>query len=209
MTIHRPSENTHRQVIEPFETALLAAGRPSPDYDAEQWLYVPNQYRDYRYVLGTRGSRPLIVAGINPSTARPGALDPTLRSAERIALANGFDSFLMFNVYAQRATKPDDMEPDCNLFLHGENMKAFAHLLSLSGGEPVVWAAWGTIIEKRPYLADCLRDMVCLGEAAAAVWRKAGPVSKAGHPHHPLYLKKDTVLEPFDAAAYLGRLCQI
>lgn len=207
MTIHRPSESTHHQVIEPFEAALAAAGQPSPDYDVEQWLYVPNRYRDYRYVLGTCGRHPLIVVGINPSTARPGALDPTLRSAERIALANGFDSFLMFNVYAQRATKPDDMEADCNLFLHGENMKAFAHLLSLSGGAPVVWAAWGTIIEKRPYLADCLRDMVCLGEAAAAVWRKAGPVSKAGHPHHPLYLKKDTALEPFDAEAYLENWC--
>ena len=36
------------------------------------------------------------------------------KSVERIALGNGFDSFIMFNVYAQRATRPDDMEKTPN-----------------------------------------------------------------------------------------------
>ena len=31
----------------------------------------------------------------------------------------------------------------------------------------------------------------------------AGPRSKKGHPHHPLYLKKDSGLDPFDLPAYL------
>ena len=38
----------------------------------------------------------------------------------------------MFNVYAQRATRPDDMEPTLNPVLHAENRKAFRYLLSLS-----------------------------------------------------------------------------
>ena len=100
--------------------------------------------------------------GINPSTARPGALDPTLKSVERIARNSGFDSFIMFNVYAQRATSPDDMERTCNPELHRENMRAFAYILSRTP-DPVVWAAWGTIIEKRDYLWPCLRDMIALG----------------------------------------------
>ena len=74
---------------------------------------------------------------------------------ERIALGNGFDSFIMFNVYAQRATSPDDMEKVCNPLLHKENLKAFRYVLSLSE-HPVVWAAWGAIIEKRKYLPDLL-----------------------------------------------------
>ena len=141
--------------------------------------------------------------GINPSTAAPNALDPTLKSAERIAHSNGYDSFLMFNVYAQRATRPDDMEKTRNEWLHDENMKAFRYLLSLSGERPAVWAAWGAIIEKRPYLADCVREMAIIAAEAGAVWLHAGPLSVKGHPHHPLYLKSTTPLEPFDAEHYL------
>ena len=48
---------------------------------------------------GAGGRRPLVCIGINPSTAQPGALDPTLKSVERLANANGFDSWIMFNVY--------------------------------------------------------------------------------------------------------------
>jgi hypothetical protein len=167
---------------------------------------VPNSYDEYRYILGTRGQRPVICVGINPSTAAPDHLDPTLKSAQRIAHANGYDSFLMFNVYAQRATRPDDMERELNAWMHAENMKAFRYLLTLGGERPAVWAAWGAIIEKRGYLADCVREMLEIGREVGAVWYHAGPISVKGHPHHPLYLKSDTPLEPFDTEAYLGRL---
>ncbi len=111
---HIPQGTTDTVALELFDPALDAALRPSPDYDVSRWLYVPNTYSEYRYILGTRGQKPLICVGINPSTAAPDALDPTLQSAQRIALNNGYDSFLMFNVYAQRATRPDDMERVCN-----------------------------------------------------------------------------------------------
>ena len=152
-----------------FDRQLELARQPNRDYDVDRWLFVPNTYTEYRYILGTRGKKPLICVGINPSTARPGALDPTLKSVERIARNSGFDSFIMFNVYAQRATSPDDMEHTCNPELHRENMRAFAYILSRTP-DPVVWAAWGTIIEKRDYLWPCLRDMIALGEATGARW---------------------------------------
>ena len=190
-----------------FAEQLRRALEPNEEYDAEKWLFVPNTYTEYRYILGTRGERPLICIGINPSTARPNALDPTLKSVERIALGNGFDSFIMFNVYAQRATDPDDMEQTYNQALHAENMKAFAYALSLDRGRaPAVWAAWGTIIEKRDYLADCVRDMIALGNKYHARWFSAGKRSKKGHPHHPLYLRKDSPLEKFDVPGYLDTL---
>lgn len=200
--MHIPSSTTGQIEVLSFDESLSAALQPSPDYDADKWLYVPNAYSEYRYILGTRGKKPLICIGINPSTAVPDALDPTLQSAQRIALSNGYDSFLMFNVYAQRATRPDDMERECNAFLHDENCKAFAYLLSLSP-QPAIWAAWGNIIEKRPYLMDCLRDFAAQGQTAGARWFSAGPPLKSGHPHHPLYLKRDTVLLDLDIAAYL------
>ena len=203
--MHIPSVTTDRLELVTFEEALAAANTPSDTYDIDRWLYAPNFYSEYRYILGTRGKNPLICIGINPSTAEPDNLDNTLKSVERIAHGNGFDSFIMFNVYAQRATSPDDMEKKCNLVLHEENMKAFRYVLSISEN-PTVWAAWGAIIEKRKYLPDCVRDMLQAGEEHGATWVCAGAITKKGHPHHPLYLRKDEKIKPFDVATYLESL---
>ena len=205
--MHIPSGTTAELTLVTFRQALEAANTPSPDYDIAKWLYAPNFYSEYRYILGTRGKNPLICIGINPSTAKPDDLDNTLKSVERIALGNGFDSFIMFNVYAQRATNPDDMEQTYNMQLHQENMKAFAYALSLDqDNAPAIWAAWGTIIEKRDYLPDCVKDMIEIGNTYHARWFSAGKRSKKGHPHHPLYLRKDEKIKPFDVAGYLENL---
>lgn len=142
-------------------------------YDESNWIYIPNFYSEYRYILGTVGEKPLITIGINPSTAEPEKLDNTLRSVNRVALNNGFDSFIMFNVYAQRATRTDDMDKVFNQQLHVENMKAFRWLLEQSGNE------------------------------YQARWCVTGRLSKKGHPHHPLYLGRDSVLRGFDMEDYL------
>ena len=203
--MHIPKQETALLELVTFQQALEAANTPSPDYDIQKWLYAPNFYSEYRYILGTRGENPLICIGINPSTAEPDNLDNTLKSVERIALGNGYDSFIMFNVYAQRATDPDAMEHRCNELLHRENLEAFRYVLSISK-RPAVWAAWGAIIEKRGYLAQCVRDMVSVGQSFDARWYCAGAITKKGHPHHPLYLRKDEKLKPFDVAAYLEKI---
>ena len=138
--MHIPQGNTDLLELVTFREALERANQPNSSYDVQQWLYAPNFYCDYRYILGTRGKNPLICIGINPSTAQPGDLDNTLKSVERIALGNGYDSFIMFNVYAQRATDPDTMERQCNQALHRENLEAFRYVLSISEN-PGVWAA--------------------------------------------------------------------
>lgn len=205
--MHIPSGETALLELQSFDRALADALSPSPDYDVSAWLYVPNHYGEYRYILGTRGERPLICVGVNPSTAAPGSLDNTLKSVERVARHNGYDSFLMLNVYAQRATRPEDMDRFRNAELHAENMRAFDYALSLDrSGAPAVWAAWGAVIEKRPYLSQCVRDMIAVGQRRGARWFSAGKRTRAGHPHHPLYLKKDSALDEFDAAAYLDGL---
>ena len=203
--MHIPGTTTDQLELVTFQQALEAANTPNEAYDIDKWLYAPNFYSEYRYILGTRGKNPLICIGINPSTAQPGDLDNTLKSVERIALGNGFDSFIMFNVYAQRATDPDTMERSCNMLLHKENLEAFRYVLSISD-KPAVWAAWGTIIEKRDYLPACVTDMVRVGQSYGAEWYCAGKVSKKGHPHHPLYLRKDEKIRPFDVESYLQGL---
>lgn len=203
--MHIPRTESRLVEIEEFYKALEESKIQSHiEYNVEDWLYVPNHYSEYRYILGTRGKNPLICIGINPSTAAPNDLDNTLKSVERIALHNGYDSFIMFNVYAQRATKPDDMDKELNELLHKENMKAFEYILSLYESEkPSVWAAWGTIVEMRPYLKECLREMVDISIKHQSKWYSSGAISKKGHPHHPLYLKKDSGLDEFDIKKYL------
>lgn len=175
-------------------------------YDKSKWIYIPDKDTDYRCILGTVGDNPIFVVGINPSTAKPGELDNTMKSVSRIAEGNGFDSFIMLNVCAQRATDPNDMEKELNCALHDENMEAIEKIFKECKNPPVIWAAWGTLINKRKYLADCLCDLVKLADKYNAKWCKVGKVSKDGHPHHPLYLRKDSKTEEFDIKEYLTNL---
>ncbi len=203
---HIPKSDTAVLKIPSFEEALKESLLERTDYDVGKWLYVPCQYEEYRYILATRGEKPLICVGINPSTARPEALDNTLKSVQRIALHNGYDSFVMFNLYAQRATDPDSMEKSANSYLHEQNMAAFRYILEHTK-QAHIWAAWGAIIEKRDYLALCAHQMYEIGEAYGAKWFTCGKRSvKKGHPHHPLYLKKDSVLDPFEGQSYFEQL---
>ena len=201
---HKPQSTTDRIATLSFADALARETEPC-GYDRKKWIYVPDTYEEYRYLLGTVGTKPLVCIGINPSTAHPDHLDNTLKSVERIAYANGYDSFIMVNVYAQRATDPKDMEKVCNLALHRENCAGLRYALErTSSGIPAIWAAWGAIIKTRPYLFDCVEDMIRVGGECGAQWFTAGTRSKnGGHPHHPLYLRRDTPLDPFDPAAYV------
>ena len=171
------------------------------EYPGGIWYYEPHTYLPYRFVLGRVGKRPLVCIGINPSTAQPGALDPTLKSVERLAAANGFDSWIMFNVYPQRATDPNNMDRVPDRALCEENLLWLRAVLEQT--EPTMWAAWGTLIEKRDYLPGLMREMVALTREKKIPWVTFGKRSKKGHPHHPLYLRKDSTPEPFDVETYL------
>lgn len=198
------SEKLIDESVIPFQNPKACV--QNSDFDSKRWIYIPSFYSSCRYILGTVGNRSLITIGINPSTASPNNLDNTLKSVERIAFGNDFDSYIMFNVYAQRATDPSDMHKELDSRLHIENMKAFRYLLEQSEERPMIWAAWGTLIEKRSYLKDCLLEMVKLANEYDARWCRTGNLSKKGHPHHPLYLKKDSKLVPFDIDDYLRKL---
>lgn len=171
-------------------------------YPDREWIYHHHEPLT-RYSLGQKGTKPLVCFGVNPSTAKPGNLDPTVASVARYAIAQGYDGWLMFNLYPQRATNPDKMHKRFQLKIHKENLRVMEELLS-QYDEPVdVWCAWGTLIEKRPYLSRCMRDIgeLLLKHNCRCFTR--GKKSKAGHPHHPLYLKKESPMDVFDLKGYL------
>lgn len=167
------------------------------------WIYKRNRDNKERYVLGEVGDRVLVCIGINPSTAIPGKLDNTLTRVKSRALDLGYNSWIMVNIYPQRATNPNDLDKDFNIVSHKKNLKAIRAVLR--DKEFDVWAAWGTLIEKRPYLSDCLLDIYkILGNGPK--WFTVGKKSVKGHPHHPLYLKKELQPDHFEIATYITDL---
>ncbi|MFV1884105.1 MAG: DUF1643 domain-containing protein [Balneola sp.] len=169
------------------------------------WIYHHDEPLT-RYSLGQEGDNPLICFGINPSTAIPGNLDPTVASVARFALEQGYDGWLMFNLYPQRATNPDEMHKHFQKPIHDKNVEVIRDLVrALPGKKADIWCAWGTLIEKRPYLSRCLKDIYNVLINTNCRYYTRGNISKAGHPHHPLYLRKDSPMDAFNPAQYLGK----
>lgn len=168
------------------------------------WVYENAVDNTARYTLGTVGERSLVCIGLNPSTAVPGRLDPTLRRVQAVADLNHYDSFLMLNVYPLRSTDPEglpiDLDPEA---VHANTARISA---ALEGTTPDVWVAWGALIAKRHFLVPLLLDLLDLPVFEKARWLSHGPVSKDGHPHHPLYVKDTDPLDPFDMSTYRKKL---
>jgi len=147
------------------------------------WIYENNSDNSARYLLGERGTNALICIGINPSTAIPSKLDATVTRVKKIAAMNGYDGWLMLNIYPQRDTYPT------NIHLEGENKiitanrKAVLRVLAEANYKDI-WAAWGTEISRRPFLYDCLKELVSCFEGKYN-WINYGELTKTGHPRHP------------------------
>jgi hypothetical protein len=93
---------------------------------------------------------------------------------------------------------------EADLTLHKQNLQAIQSIFQ--GGKFDIWAAWGTLIKKREYLKSCLADIYKITEKNHIRWYSMGKKTKDGHPHHPLYLKKDLLLESFEMLDYIKTL---
>jgi hypothetical protein len=168
------------------------------------WIYKNDTENKFRYVLGIKGENPLVCFGINPSTAIPDHLDNTLKSVERLSLSNGFDSWVMMNIYPQRATNPKDIHEIIDNEIHQRNLDFIRKMFSLKKVQ--IWAAWGTLIEKRPFLIPCLVDIYNLSLKYNCSWVRIGEESIKGHPHHPLYLNSSEIIKPFHIEKYIEKI---
>lgn len=171
---------------------------------ASQWLYEKvSDDLSPRFVLGEHGDSPLVCFGINPSTAVPEKLDRTLASVRNVS-KNKFDGWIMLNVYPQRATDPQELSHTMDKQIHGRNLEHIEKIFRVYK-DPTVWAAWGGIIEMRPYLIQCLKDIIKTVPPKTK-WVSRGALAKGKHPHHPLYLKKNAPFERFDMKGYIKKL---
>lgn len=148
----------------------------------------------YRYLLAREwdDDRPAAVfVMLNPSTADSIRDDPTIRRCIRYARDWGCGALMVANLYAWRATDPDELwtvddpvgpENDAHLY-------AAAQIAAESGG-PLV-GAWG---------ANARTDRIAAVLEIPGMDRlSALAVTKAGQPRHPLYLEAALTPQPWTA----------
>lgn len=142
--------------------------------------------RQYRYTLWRSWddmfqSSFLMVIGLNPSTADETRDDPTIRRCIDFAKRWGHGALLMTNLFAFRATKPEDMKRhptpvgDANdevlRYWHGKAAMTLA-----------AWGAHGSFMNRDHDVTTMLGDNLhCLR------------FTKDGCPSHPLYVPAVTI----------------
>ncbi|WP_116085014.1 DUF1643 domain-containing protein [Tropicimonas sp. IMCC34011] len=136
----------------------------------------------YRYHLERRWAegRRLCAVLLNPSTATETKNDPTIERCVRRARSLGYGAIRICNLFALRATRPQDLKA------HGDPVGGAAADSALRAGaawaDDVLcgWGAHGAHLgrgeEVAQLLATCGRPLLALGE------------TKAGAPRHPLYV---------------------
>jgi len=122
--------------------------------------------------------------GLNPSTADENKDDPTIRRCVNFSKDWGYGGLYMLNAYGYRATDPADMKRAIDP-VGPDNDRWLTHFAERSA---LVIAAWGVhcSAERESEVYQLLNQNVyCLG------------TTKAGHPRHPLYLKKTSERIPW------------
>ena len=126
---------------------------------------------EQRYKFEMRGENELIIIGINPSTARGVSKnfsqwtdDQTIRKAKgfvtrSISALNKFNGFLMLNVCAQSAKKPEKLALVRDVVLHNKNLDKIKKYLEGKNGISVL-LSYGDLIFERAYLKQNLREII-------------------------------------------------
>jgi hypothetical protein len=151
---------------------------------------------EYRYALwrdlDSDGVKPpLVVIGLNPSTATELLDDPTIRRCRGFSRSYGLQGLVMLNLYGFRSTDPSPLwgiqDPigKWNDFI----ISNVCQSASARGGKVI--AAWGAF----PRATERAKDVHLALEQAMVPLLTFG-LTKGGHPKHPLYLSKDTVPVP-------------
>lgn len=163
--------------------------------------YINNEDNTVRYVLSKYTSKPLIIFGINPSTASAEKNDNTISIVEHIAKMQGCDGYIMLNLYPLRATKIDDnFHKACDNEICNLNFKYIRERIYDNAR---IVAAWGTHINDRKYLIDILDKINQIVKEKNAEWICLKK-TKYGHPHHPIRLEYDKMtFEAFDVDEYV------
>jgi hypothetical protein len=129
--------------------------------------------------------------GLNPSTADEVQDDPTVRRCIRYAKAWGYGGMIMLNIFAYRSTNPRGLYRPRGDVVGPMNDYWITQTVQRRDVDMVV-ACWGSHGKYRNRGIDVIGNVLSSGVSLL----RLGPVTKLGHPRHPLYLKGD--LKPED-----------
>ena len=163
-----------------------------------KWIYYKNSINTARYALGQykdSNAKTLICVGINPSTAAPNALDPTLKRVATIAAVHGYANWIMLNIYPQRVTNPNELHQHFDDKLHSRNLHTLKRILGKFSNADILFAH-GNLISKRDYLQYCKSDIVkAIKKRHFSGKTFCLKLTAKGNPAHPLYMPTNSVLK--------------
>ena len=114
----------------------------------------------YRYMLGKKGKKTLICIGANPSVASGSECDTTMNNLCSILQNNGYDGFVMLNLYPLIATNPNDFA-NFDEKIHKSNLEKIKAILAEYKNSDIL-LCYGVVLKKRKYLQKCLDDILSL-----------------------------------------------
>ena len=126
----------------------------------------------------------------------------TITKVMGFAERNGFDGFIMLNLYPQRCTNPESLDKEIDEELQRKNLEA----IRLSVGdmkEPIVLLGFGDTINLRPYLKRCLKEIIDMLAPNNPQWKNVGTLTKNGNPRH-LSRVGYTSLSDFNMQEYIS-----
>lgn len=139
--------------------------------------------RQYRYVLWREWDMTnptyLNVIGLNPSKADENSDDPTIRKCIGFAKRLGFGALCMTNLFAFRATQPDDMKKATD----PAGIDNHHHVLQCASEAGTVLAAWGADGKHHNQDLNVRQWMQSVGVTLHCLRQ-----NKDGSPGHPLYI---------------------
>lgn len=124
---------------------------------------------------------------LNPSSADEINDDPTIKRCQTFARDMGHSGIYIINLFAYRSSDPKELRKVSDPVSPKNNTVILSTVLHCDR----IIAAWGThgsLLARADKVLDLIAphcDLYCLGR------------TKAGHPRHPLYLRRDTALEIF------------
>lgn len=144
----------------------------------------------YRYLLrrtwDTKMPRALLVM-LNPSTADARTDDPTIRSCVRLLSALHYGSMEVVNLFAWRATDPNDLREAIDP-IGDKNDSVIA---AATGRCDIVICGWGSsLVADKDNRARDVIDLIRAHRPALFCFGK----TKDGSPKHPLFIKSGTPL---------------
>ncbi|MDA7425783.1 DUF1643 domain-containing protein [Thalassococcus lentus] len=158
---------------------MIERAHQNQDQTSRAWY---SSCEAYRYGLERRWSDgpSLLYVMLNPSTATEERNDPTIERCQRRAVALGFGALRIANLFAFRATKPQDLRKAKDP-VGSDNDALLMDWAEQSDMTLAAWGVHGALLDRAAELAPRLPGDV----------RHLG-LTRDGHPRHPLYVSYDT-----------------